>query len=178
MQIEETEIQGVYIINNKNSQDKRGSFCKIYNEDIFGKYGIDFKFREQYYSISKKGVIRGMHFQLPPYEHAKVVHVISGKALDVILDIRKESKTYGKYIAVELNEEDHISLYIPKGCAHGFQALTDNMIMLYNVESVYNTTADTGIKYNSFGMQWVGEAHILSERDLNFISLDDFISPF
>ena len=178
MQIQETKLQGIYIIKNKYIEDIRGDFCKIYNEEIYNKYGIDFKFREQYYSTSNKGVIRGMHFQAPPYQHAKLIHVISGKALDVILDIRKESNTYGQYVVIELERNDATSIYIPKGCAHGFQALEDNTIMLYNVETIYNMKADKGIRYDSFGMKWIGERHIISDRDLKLETFRVFMSPF
>lgn len=178
MKINSTLINGVYVIENFNADDNRGSFIKIVNEEEFAKNGLSCDFREQYYSISKKNVIRGMHFQLPPCDHVKLVHVIKGKVLDVILDIRKNSKTYGKAISFELNSEERKSIYIPSGCAHGFKSMEDDTIMLYNVTTVYNKEADCGILWDSIGFDWDIENPIISSRDLSFSKLENFDSPF
>ncbi|ATA84873.1 dTDP-4-dehydrorhamnose 3,5-epimerase family protein [Capnocytophaga sputigena] len=175
-----TSIEGVYIIENFNAFDDRGLFVKTFNTDFLNQKGIDFQINESYYSISNKNVIRGMHFQLPPDDHQKLVYVISGSVIDVVLDLRKESKTYKQYISIELSDKNHKSVYIPKGLAHGFKSLENNTIMMYNVGTTYNPTSDAGIHYNSFGFNWDLEKPILSTRDLSFPTLDDFstINPF
>jgi len=182
MKILKTELNDVYIIKNQTFSDSRGKFIKIYNKDLFDDFNLDIDFKEQYYSISNKNVIRGMHFQLPPYNHTKLVSVIRGKAQDVILDLRKSSNTYGKFTVIELSENDKISVYIPSGFAHGFKSLENKTIMLYNVSTVYNKECDTGILWNSFGFDWNIEGErgdfILSDRDKSFIELKNFRSPF
>ena len=174
MDIKETKLEGVYIINNNIIQDDRGYFLKYFNEKIF----IEFKIKESYYTSSKKNVVRGMHFQLPPFEHDKLVNVINGRIIDVILDLRVNSKTYKKFISVELGGKSRKSIFIPKGCAHGFKALEDNSIVMYNVSSIYNEKYDTGIRWDSFGMNWGEVNYIISERDKNFKTLEEFSSVF
>uniref|UniRef100_UPI0035632619 dTDP-4-dehydrorhamnose 3,5-epimerase family protein n=1 Tax=Ilyobacter sp. TaxID=3100343 RepID=UPI0035632619 len=116
MKLIKTELKGVFIIETFHAEDERGSFTKTYNKKFFKENKLCSKFKESYYSVSKKDVIRGMHFQLPPHDHEKLVYVIKGKIIDVILDLRKKSETYGKYISIELSEENRHSIYIPKGC--------------------------------------------------------------
>lgn len=173
-----TKIKGVYIIKNKIRADQRGLFYKTYNENIFDEYNLCTQFKESYYSISKQGVIRGMHFQLPPFDHEKLVYVPKGRIMDVVLDIRKSSITFGEYINVELSEENRLSIYIPKGCAHGFKSLEDNTITVYNVTTVYNSDYDSGIRWDSFGMDWKIENPIISDRDSSFKGLEEFSTPF
>lgn len=176
--IQSKEIDGVRIIKNFHSADARGSFTKIINEDEFSKNGMTCNFKEAYYSVSDRDVVRGMHFQVPPADHEKLVHVIRGCVIDVLLDLRSASDTYGRCSSVMLNAEDHISLYIPKGIAHGFKCLENNTLMLYNVTSVYNKECDSGILWSSIPYDWNIENPILSERDKTFISLNDFVTPF
>lgn len=178
MDLIETKLKDVFIIKNKIFKDIRGEFTKIYNEETFKQLKLWTDFKEQYYSISNKDVIRGMHFQTPPYEHEKLVHVLKGRIKDVIVDLRKISKTYGEYVSIELSDENRNSVYIPKGCAHGFVALIDGTITLYNVGSIYNTECDSGIRWDSFGFDWNIEQPIISERDKTFLMLKDFNSPF
>lgn len=175
MEIIKTELEGVFIIKNKIFQDERGIFIKTYNKNEFEKNNLCIEFKESYFSISNKDVIRGMHFQLPPFEHEKLVYVAKGKVLDVIVDLRKNSKTLGKYISLELSEENGYSVYIPKGLAHGFKALEDGSIMVYNVATVYNSESDYGIRWDSFGFDWKTEEPILSARDKKFESMNDFL---
>lgn len=175
MEILETKLEGVYIIKNRIFQDQRGKFIKTYHKDDFKKLGLCTDFQESYFSVSNKDVIRGMHFQIPPFEHEKLVYVAKGKVLDVIVDLRKNSKTKGQYIEVELSEENGYSIYIPKGLAHGFKSLEDNTIMIYNVATVYNQDCDYGIKYDSFGFDWKCENPILSQRDKKFETLEEFL---
>ena len=178
MKIKKTVIHDVYILETKLFDDKRGKFVKIFNFDSFKKFGLKTDFVESYYSISQKNVIRGMHFQVQPVEHDKLVYVSNGKIIDVVLDIRKNSGTFGKYINIELSADNGYCVYIPVGCAHGFISLEDNTIVTYMQTSVYNSECDKGIKYNSFGFNWNCENPILSERDKNFPNLKDFKSPF
>lgn len=121
-----------------------------------------------------------MHFQMPPHDHEKLVYVPIGAILDVVLDLRKESETYMKHFSVELTDNNYKSIFIPKGCAHGFKALEDNTITVYNVATEYNANADMGIKYDSFGYNWQLEAPILSNRDIDFLTFKEYMinNPF
>lgn len=171
-------FEDVKIIENVYSYDIRGNFIKTFNEDEFIRLGLHTDFRETYYSTSQKDVIRGMHFQLPPYEHDKLIHVISGSVIDVVLDLRKDSPNYKKSIAIHLTGNRPRSIYIPKGFAHGFKCLENNTVMLYQVTTGYQPNCDSGVAYDSIGYDWGIEDPILSERDQNFIRLEDFDSPF
>jgi dTDP-4-dehydrorhamnose 3,5-epimerase/CDP-3, 6-dideoxy-D-glycero-D-glycero-4-hexulose-5-epimerase len=168
----ELEIKGVYLVENFVAQDRRGTFVKTIHKDKLQEIGFTDEFRESYYSLSVKNVIRGMHFQRPPHDHEKLVYVTAGKILDVILDLRTSSSTYGKSIAVELSEFSY-SVYIPKGCAHGFLTLSDTATVVYNVTTVYNKEADDGIRWNSFGFDWPVTGPVLSDRDLSFKTLQE-----
>ena len=173
-----TDIEDLYIIQNFKSNDVRGSFIKIYNKKDFEEFKSLLDINEVYYSISNKNVIRGLHFQTPPYEHDKLVTVIKGSVQDVIVDLRLGSKTYGKCFAYELSEESNIAILIPKGCAHGFKSKEDNTIMLYLVSSGYNKEHDCGIKWNSIDFNWGVDNPIVSDRDSSFEKLEEFKSPF
>lgn len=168
VEIVETELKGVYIIKNDIFTDIRGTFTKTYNEDLFNKFSICTDFKESYYTISKKDVIRGMHFQKPPYDHNKLIYVPKGKIQDVILDLRQNSSTYRKVISVELTDSNGYSVYIPKGLAHGFKSLEDDTIVVYQVSTVYNANYDSGVRWDSFGMDWNTDKPIISDRDMNF----------
>lgn len=174
MKIEKTELEGVIIINNFSAEDERGVFFKTFNKDDFLREGFEFEIRESYLSKSKKNVIRGMHFQLPPHDHVKLVYVAKGSIIDVVVDLRRKSNTYMKYISVQLSEENKKSILIPKGFAHGFKSLEDETITVYSVGTEYNSVSDSGIKYNSFGFDWKLASPIISERDMKFLSLEDF----
>ena len=178
MTIEKTKIEGVYIINNWNVIDDRGLFVKIFNKKQFQESGINFEIKESYYSISKKDVIRGMHFQLPPHDHEKLVYVPLGEIIDVVIDLRKKSATYKEYITVKLTADNKKSIFIPKGLAHGFKSLKDDTITVYNVATEYKSKSDCGIKYNSFDFDWEIINPIVSLRDSSLVNLDNFNSPF
>jgi len=158
--------------------DVRGSFVKTFHDTILGDNGIRFRLKESYFSFSKKDVIRGMHFQLPPHQHAKIVFCPHGAILDVLVDLRKNAPTYGQYHAQELSAANHKGYYIPEGFAHGFKALTDDAMTYYLVSSEYSKEHDTGIRFDSFGFDWKTDNPIISERDLSFPGLKDFVSPF
>lgn len=178
MLIENAICPDIKVIHGFSSCDSRGGFTKIFSNPDYRAAGLEVGIEETYYSISGRNVIRGMHFQLPPYDHAKIVHVISGAVTDVVLDLRKKSPTYRQTFSFELNAAEHLALYIPRGFAHGFKCLEDNTIMLYQVTSAYEKQCDTGILYNSIPFDWKIAEPIVSSRDMTFERLDDFISPF
>jgi dTDP-4-dehydrorhamnose 3,5-epimerase len=180
MNIEKTLLDGVYVINNFLAQDERGTFVKTFNKQNFVNTGLNFEIRESYFSISKKNVIRGMHFQLPPSDHGKLVYVPVGSILDVVVDIRKTSSTYKKFISMELSATNRKSIFIPTGMAHGFKSMENNTITVYNVTAEYDSKSDQGILFDSFGFDWQAEQVIMSSRDLEFMTLDRFCenNPF
>lgn len=174
----ETPFEGLFILETNNFQDERGGFQKLFNYDFFAENGLDTDFKEFYYSVNKKGVRRGMHFQIPPYDHVKVVYVSYGKILDVVVDIRKRSKTYGNCFSIVLDAQKGQYLYIPKGFAHGFLSLEDNTIVNYAQTSCYNKEFDSGIDQESIGFDWGVKKPIVSGRDLLFPNLKEYSSPF
>lgn len=178
MKIEDTKCQGVKLIHCFSSHDARGGFTKIYHEPDYLAAGLDVRVRESYYSSSGRDVIRGMHFQLPPYDHAKIVHVIKGEVEDVVLDLRKNSQTYGQAFSFLLSGDDPKALYIPAGFAHGFKSMQDHTLMLYQVTSAYEQSSDTGILYDSFGYDWKTASPVVSDRDKSFMKFEEFESPF
>ncbi len=174
-----TEIfSGAKLLTLPNSADSRGTFVKAFHESTLKKEGIRFTLRESYFSFSKRDVIRGMHFQLPPVDHSKIVFCPQGAIMDVIVDLRKESPTFKQFFTHELSDENHKALYIPEGFAHGFKSLTEDALTYYLVSTEYNKEHDTGIRYDSIGLDWGVKEPILSARDLSFVSLDEFDSPF
>ena len=181
MKIKTTSIKGVYLIKPTKFKDKRGKFFESFNEQIFKKK-IDSKvnFVQDNQSLSYKGVLRGLHFQNPPYAQAKLVSVVKGSVLDVVVDLRKESKTFGKYISEELNEYNNHQLYIPKGMAHGFLTLEDNTIFTYKCSGFYNKESEDSILWNdkSLNIKWPNFNPILSEKDGNAKKFTSFVSPF
>jgi dTDP-4-dehydrorhamnose 3,5-epimerase/CDP-3, 6-dideoxy-D-glycero-D-glycero-4-hexulose-5-epimerase len=174
----ETGFEGLYIMEGTVFQDSRGLFLKTFNQSLFADLGLETNYKERYYSNSHKNVIRGMHFQIPPFEHVKIVNVLQGSILDVVVDMRKESPTYHQYFSIELNDSAGRFLYIPAGFAHGFRALTDNTIVEYNQMTEYSKECDCGIRWDSFGFDWQIANPIISERDSKFLLLNDYSSPF
>lgn len=174
MTVEKTILEGLLIINNFNALDDRGVFVKTYNKNLFKELNLNFEIRESYFSMSKKNVIRGMHFQLPPHDHEKLVYVPQGAILDVVVDLRKKSSTYGKYLSVELSDQNKKSIFVPKGFAHGFKSLVDDVITVYNVSTEYNSLFDSGIHYNSFGFDWLLNSPTLSLRDKSLSGFNSF----
>ncbi|MDR3696338.1 dTDP-4-dehydrorhamnose 3,5-epimerase family protein [Mucilaginibacter sp.] len=178
MELEKTFIEGLQIIHLKKMPDNRGAFTKIFNNDFFIENNLTTDFKESYFSVSHKDVIRGMHFQVPPAEHIKLVFVNHGSIIDVVLDIRKESATYGKYFYTLVTDSQPKLIYIPVGCAHGFLSLQDNTIVSYIQTSVYNKECDFGIRWDSFGMNWKIDTPIISQRDFLFINFSNYKTPF
>ncbi len=177
MQLQPLDIAGAYLLENFVATDHRGTFVKTFHADIFAAHGLDTQFQEGYHSVSGPNVLRGMHFQLPPHDHAKLVYAVAGRILDVILDLRADSPTYGKSLGIQLDSFRQ-SVYIPRGCAHGFAALDAHNIVMYLVSSVYTPEADAGIRWDSFGFDWPVKNPVLSDRDAAFGTLANFKSPF
>ena len=178
MNIINTKINGVYVIEPTVFTDERGSFVKPFSKDVFQEKNLVTNFEENFFSFSKKDVIRGMHFQTPPHDHIKLIYVPKGKILDVVLDLRKESPTYGQHVSKELSEANKTMMYIPRGCAHGFLSLEEDSCTMYLQETIRNAESENGIHFNSFGMNWTTENPIVSTRDQEFCNLSEFKSPF
>lgn len=178
MNIERTKLDGVCVLEPKIFQDLRGQFIKTFNQEAFESERLPFQLAESYYSTSKKNVIRGMHFQIPPMEHTKLVYVTRGRILDAVLDIRHGSPTYGECISVELSERNRKMIYIPIGFAHGFLSLEDDSCVVYCQTSMYSTQHDAGVLFSSFGMDWGTVSPIMSDRDKGFPTLAEYQTPF
>ena len=181
MKIKTTNIKGVYIIKPTKFKDNRGVFFESFNDQIFKK-NIDSKvnFVQDNQSLSNKGVLRGLHFQNPPFGQAKLVSVLKGSVLDVVVDLRKKSKTFGKYILEELNEYNNLQLYIPVGMAHGFLTLEDNTIFSYKCSEFYNKESEDSLLWNddNLNIKWPDSDPILSEKDENAKKFTSFVSTF
>jgi dTDP-4-dehydrorhamnose 3,5-epimerase len=178
MKITASKLQDCFLIDFGIYKDKRGTFNKLYHHDLLKEHNINIDIKEQFYTVSTKNVLRGMHFQLPPYDHDKVVSCLTGKVLDVVLDLRKNSDTYKQFYVFNLSQNDGNVVYIPSGMAHGFLSLEDNTGMLYNTSTIHAPEADSGIFWNSFGFTWPIDNPIISERDQKHQTLNKFQSPF
>ena len=178
MEFRKTLIPGCYEITPKVIEDSRGRFIKVFHNPSFKKWGINEHFTEQYYSVSNKRVLRGLHFQTPPYDLSKLVYCVAGKVIDVVLDLSKGSPTYGKHFMLELNSDTANLLYIPRGLAHGFYVISEQATLVYNVTTAYNAEYDKGIHWQSAGILWLDNNPIVSPRDRQFPALIDFESPF
>jgi dTDP-4-dehydrorhamnose 3,5-epimerase len=178
MELIPTALQGCLEVRPFFAQDDRGTFVKTFHVDQFAKAGLPVDWREEFYSSSRRGVIRGMHFQTPPHDHEKLVYCMQGRVLDVVVDLRRASPTFGRHVAVELDAARGHGLYIPKGMAHGFLALTEEVLMAYKVGTVHASAHDAGILWSSFGLDWGIDSPIVSTRDRAHPPLADFDSPF
>jgi len=178
MNINNLDISGCYELISISQKDKRGTFVKIFHDGMFSKLGLEKNYREEYYSISKKNVLRGMHFQTPPHDHIKLVHCIVGTIFDAVVDLRGNSPTFKKSLTIELSEEKGNMLYIPSGVAHGFYVKSKTAIVLYKVSTVYSKEHDSGILWNSTDISWPNNKPIVSERDRSFPELTKYETPF
>lgn len=182
MNIIQTSIPGVVIIEPRLFKDDRGYFFESFSERDFNTQVREVKFVQDNESMSSFGVMRGLHFQRPPYTQSKLVRCVKGAVLDVAVDIRKGSPTYGQYVAVELTEENHRQFFVPRGFAHGFAVLSETAIFQYKCDNFYHPEADGGISIldDSLGIDWrIPTDHaILSEKDTKHPLLKDFDSPF
>ena len=182
MEVIKTDLEGVVIIEPKIFKDSRGYFFESFSQKEFDEKVTPTAFVQDNESKSSYGVMRGLHFQKPPYSQAKLVRCTKGAVLDVALDIREGSKTYGKHVAVVLSEENHRQLFIPKGFAHGFAVLTEEAIFQYKCDEFYHPEVDGGINIldDNIGIDWLipKDKAILSDKDTKHALLKDFITPF
>lgn len=182
MEIIKTEIEGVVVLKPRVFGDARGYFLESYRKSDFDRDVCKVDFVQDNESQSVRGVMRGLHFQRPPHTQAKLVKCVRGRVLDVAVDLRKGSPTYGKHVAVELSEDNHLEFFVPRGFAHGFAVLSDVAVFQYKCDNYYAPEADGGIAITdeSLGIDWridPAEA-ILSEKDTRHPKLADFDSPF
>lgn len=178
MRFVEAAIPGCYEITPQIFEDERGLFIKTFHKGFFAERGLNTQFDEEFYSVSRKGVLRGLHFQIPPHDLTKLVYCVSGEVLDIVVDLRVGSPTYGEFATFELSATKANLLYIPAGLAHGFYSLKDNTVMMYKCSTVYSPEHDTGILWDSVGIPWLDNSPIVSKRDNSFVRFADFMSPF
>lgn len=180
MDVTTTNIEGLLIIKPKVFGDERGYFFESFREDIMKSNGVTSKFVQDNQSMSSKGILRGLHFQKDPFAQGKLVRVIKGSVLDVAVDIRKKSPTYGQHFLIELNEENKTMFYIPPGFAHGFLTLEDDTLFSYKCTNYYNKESEGAIRWNSksLNVDWGIVNPILSSKDATAPTFDEFQSPF
>lgn len=181
MEIVKTEIQDLLIIKPRVFEDERGYFFESYNREGFLSHGIDAAFVQDNESRSMKNVLRGLHFQKPPFSQAKLVRVMRGSVLDVAVDLRKHSPTFGKWASIVLSDKNKWMYWIPEGFAHGFLTLEDNTVFFYKCTNVYNPESESSIRWNdpTLDIDW-GEINnpVLSEKDKMSQMFEGFSSPF
>ena len=173
-------LEGLWVIKPKVFADTRGYFLESYNRQFFASNGLNLDFVQDNQSLSHKGVLRGLHFQNPPFAQGKLVRVITGAVYDVAVDIRKNSPTYGKYYGAELTEENKLMMYIPEGFAHGFLTLRDNTVFSYKCTNFYSKVSEDCIKWDdaTIGINWNVENPFLSEKDLQGKKFTELKSMF
>ncbi|NNC86752.1 MAG: dTDP-4-dehydrorhamnose 3,5-epimerase [Bacteroidia bacterium] len=180
MNIKTYSIDGLMLIEPRIFEDDRGYFFESFNSDAFKENGIDLTFVQDNESQSSKGVLRGLHFQNPPFEQGKLVRVGSGSILDVAVDIRKNSKTYGQYESVVLSDNNKLMFWIPPGFAHGFLALEEDTKLLYKCTNVYNKQSESGIKWDDkeLNIDWNYESPLVSTKDRELADFNSFVNLF
>lgn len=169
MKITEANIKGIFIIEPDVFSDERGYFCETFSYVKFKALGIETNFVQDNISVSKKGVIRGLHFQVVPKAQSKLCQVIRGKVLDIAVDLRRDSPTYAEHFSIELSEENHLQLYIPQGFAHGFAVLSDDTVFHYKCSDYYSKEHERAIRYDdpTLKINWYIENPIISDKDNN-----------
>lgn len=182
MEVIKTKIEGIVIIEPRIFKDARGYFYESFSQKEFDEKVMPIRFVQDNESMSTYGVMRGLHFQRPPFTQSKLVRCCRGAILDIAIDIRKGSPTYGRHVAIELTEKNHRQLFIPRGFAHGFAVLSDVAVLQYKCDNFYAPQADAGIQLRDkdLGIDWKipTENAILSEKDIKHPYLKDFDSPF
>jgi dTDP-4-dehydrorhamnose 3,5-epimerase len=173
-----TAISGCFEIHFPIHGDLRGNFVKTFQASKFESKGFETDFAEMFYTVSGENVLRGMHLQLPPADHAKLVYVVEGSVADVVLDLRRGSPAYGKHVLIELSAEACNGVYLPHGVAHGFYVKKAPAILVYQVTTEHAPDLEAGIAWNSFGANWPNKAPIISPRDQALPALAEFDSPF
>lgn len=181
MEVEKTNIEGVLVLKPRVFADDRGSFCESFSARTIKDLGIELDYPQDNQAVSKKNVVRGLHFQNPPHAQAKIIRVVRGATTDVVLDLRKNSKTYGQYFSIELSAENGLQLYIPEGFAHGYAAHEDHTIVCYKCSRLYDRPSEGVIRYDDpdLNIDWKVEKPIVSEKDLTeAVFLKDFDSKY
>lgn len=181
VRLKELKLTGSYEISLEPKEDHRGFFMRTYDDKIFDKKKLNYRWVQENHSLSvEKGVIRGLHFQFPPYAETKLVRVIKGAILDVFVDLRLDSKTFGQWDAIKLSEENRKMALIPQGFAHGFCTLSENCEVLYKVDNFYSPEYEEGISWNDsdLGIDWPVSDPVLSDKDKSLKSLKEFIEEY
>lgn len=180
MEIIKTSIEGLLVIKPDVFKDERGYFFESYNKERFAKEGLDMTFVQDNESKSSKGVLRGLHFQKPPYAQGKLVRVVKGSVMDVAVDLRKDSPTYGKWESCILSEENKKMFWIPEGFAHGFLTLEDDTIFTYKCTNIYNKESEGSLRWDDadIHIEWNIDNPTLSEKDKVSPLFKDFVTPF
>jgi dTDP-4-dehydrorhamnose 3,5-epimerase len=180
MKVLETGFKGLFALEPDVFEDERGYFFESWNRSKFKEYGLDQDFLQDNQSMSAAHVLRGLHFQLPPWQQGKLVRVISGSVLDVAVDLRKSEPTYGQHYKYHISASKKNMLWLPPGFAHGFLTLEENTIFFYKCTQVYNKQSETSISWcdPDLGIDWGLDNPMVSEKDKNAPSFRDFVSPF
>ena len=179
--VEEKEIEGIAIFETDVFHDDRGYFMEYFNENNFNQNVLgNFSFKQDNISCSKKNVLRGLHFQAPPFEQGKLIQVLKGKVLDVVVDVRKKSKTFGKHLKIELSSKNHKKLWIPPGFAHGFLSLEEDTILSYKCTNYYSKNHEMDLLWNdeNLNIDWGIKNPIVSKKDKIATRFENFNSPF
>jgi len=178
VRIARTLLPGCHILELPGSHDARGSFVKTFNAAAFTTLGLEAVVAECFYSVSDRDVVRGLHFQLPPSDQAKVVCCIAGSALDAVVDLRVGSPAFRAHATVRLAGGAAHAVYVPRGVAHGFRALEPGTIVAYHTSTAYDPLRDSGVRWDSAGIDWGLTSPVVSERDATFVPIAEFASPF
>jgi dTDP-4-dehydrorhamnose 3,5-epimerase/CDP-3, 6-dideoxy-D-glycero-D-glycero-4-hexulose-5-epimerase len=178
MKIKPTDFNDLFVLEYDTFKDNRGEFVKTMHKETFETNKLNFHFFESFYSISKKNVFRGMHFQFSPHDHDKLVYVVKGAIIDVVLDLRFKSPTFGKHFSIELTELNKKGIYIGKGFAHGFLSLENDTIVEYHTTTVQNKESEGGVKWDSFGCKLPINDPIVSQRDESFHPFNEKLKYF
>ncbi len=176
MKVVETGFEGLFVLEPRVFADERGYFFESFNSQTFKNNGLDFEWVQDNQSQSKYGVVRGLHFQKPPYAQTKLIRVLKGEILDVVVDLRHDMPTYGKSFSVVLSSQNHLQLLIPKGFAHGFSVLSEEADVMYKCDALYNKESESGILFNDpkLGIDWQVEQDkmVVSDKDLVLPAFD------
>ena len=180
MKLEKTAIEGLLILTPSIFHDERGYFFESYNQNRFKELGITEEFVQDNQSCSAKGVVRGLHFQRPPYAQAKLVRVVKGSVLDVAVDLRSNSPTYGQHVSVLLSGENQLQFFIPVGFAHGFVALEDETLFCYKCSALYHKTSEGAIRFDdpTLNIDWTVKDFIINEKDITGEDFANFKTVF
>lgn len=180
MELIHTKIEGLLIIRPKVMEDERGYFFESFREDEFAGFGINCKFVQDNESCSGKNVLRGLHFQRPPFVQAKLVRVVAGAVLDVAVDLRKASPTFGQWEAIMLTQQNKVLMFIPEGFAHGFLTLEDRTVFQYKCSDYYNRESEGAIAWNDpdLGIHWKAENPVVSSKDMSAPWFRHLDNPF